>query len=66
MTFRTETQVNTYTTDHQRDSQITALSDGGWVITWESNGQDSSRRGVYAQAYNADGTTLGGETQVNT
>jgi hypothetical protein len=33
---RTETQVNTYTTRSQYNPKITALSDGGWVITWQS------------------------------
>ena len=35
-----ETQVNTYTLGDQYSQQITVLSDGGWVITWQSNGQD--------------------------
>jgi hypothetical protein len=61
-----ETRVNTYTTDYQDTPQITALSDGGWVITWASEGQDTSSYGIYAQAYNADGTAQGIETQVNT
>ena len=61
-----EVQVNTYTTNSQEDPQITALSDGGWVITWESLVQDGDNFGVYAQAYNADGTPQGGEVQVNT
>jgi hypothetical protein len=61
-----ETQVNTYTTDDQKSPQTTALADGGWVVTWESYGQDGSSYGVYQQAYNADGSARGGETQVNT
>ncbi|MEH6836649.1 beta strand repeat-containing protein, partial [Falsihalocynthiibacter arcticus] len=61
-----ETRVNTHTTSSQYNQQITALSDGGWVITWQSIGQDGGGSGIYAQAYNADGTTQGGETQVNT
>jgi hypothetical protein len=61
-----ETQVNTYTTGGQDTPQITALSDGGWVITWQSNGQDGSSFGIYAQAYSADGSKQGAETQVNT
>ncbi|MCR6500860.1 putative Ig domain-containing protein [Shinella sp. CPCC 101442] len=60
-----ETQVNSYTTHNQADPQITALSDGGWVVTWVSYGQDGSGSGVYQQAYQADGTPHGSETQVN-
>ncbi|MGH1576215.1 hypothetical protein [Planktotalea sp.] len=61
-----ETQVNTYTNSIQADPQVTGLSDGGWVITWESYLQDGSGYGVYTQAFNADGTAQGVETQVNT
>ena len=46
--------------------QITALSDGGWVVTWSSEGQDGSGYGVYQQAYNSDGSANGVETKVNT
>jgi len=66
MASRIETQVNTYITGDQRFPQITTLSDGGWVITWRSFGQDGDGYGIYAQAYNADGTTQGAEIQVNT
>ncbi|KKJ76815.1 hypothetical protein WH95_11025, partial [Kiloniella litopenaei] len=61
-----ETQVNTYTNGNQKDSSITALSDGGYVITWTSYEQDGSGTGVYLQRYDASGNPLGGETQVNT
>ena len=43
----------------------TALAGGGWVVTWESSGQDGSDAGIYQQAYSADGSALGGEIQVN-
>ncbi|WP_144055634.1 calcium-binding protein [Octadecabacter antarcticus] len=62
-----ETLVNTHTANAQQDPQIAALSDGGWVITWMSSGQDDPGDwGIYAQAYNEDGTAQGGETLVNT
>ena len=35
----TEFQVNTHTTSDQEDPSVAALSDGGFVVTWESNGQ---------------------------
>ncbi len=62
----TETQVNTYSRFNQGMSSVTALKDGGWVVTWASQGQDGSGLGVYQQAYNANGTARGTETQVNT
>jgi hypothetical protein len=61
----TETRVNTYTTGAQSDQRIAALDNGGWVVTWTSDGQDGESYGVYQQAYNADGTVLGNETRVN-
>ena len=61
-----ETRVNTYTLNDQSNAQITSLSGGGWVVTWQSYGQDGSTWGVYQQAYDASGTALGSETRVNT
>jgi Ca2+-binding RTX toxin-like protein len=60
-----EVLVNTYTTGDQRNAVATALDDGGWVVTWVSDGQDGSGAGIYQQRYQADGTVDGGETQVN-
>jgi hypothetical protein len=61
-----ETQVNSYTTDSQSHQQVAALTGGGWVVTWQSDGQDpDGSAGIYQQAYNANGTTHGGETRVN-
>ncbi len=55
--------VNTTTADHQREPQITALADGGWIVTWE--GKDDSATGIYQQRYNAAGSLVGGEQRVN-
>ncbi|MCB1518308.1 MAG: calcium-binding protein [Hyphomicrobiaceae bacterium] len=61
-----EKLVNTHTANHQSDHQITALADGGWVVTWMSLNQAvSGEYDVYQQVYNADGTKQGGETHVN-
>ncbi|UVC10698.1 putative Ig domain-containing protein [Rhizobium sp. TH2] len=62
----TETQINTYTTSEQSAPQITTLTDGGWVVTWMSYGQDGDLHGVYQQRYDADGTPHDSETPVNT
>ena len=61
-----EFQINTYTTDFQTRSDITALADGGFVVTWQSSGQDGSNYGVYAQRFDAAGAPVGGEVLVNT
>ncbi|KAF0118766.1 MAG: VBCS repeat-containing protein [Rhodospirillaceae bacterium] len=61
-----EFQVNTYTTDWQEVPSVTGLNDGGFVVTWMSDGQDGNGGGIYGQRYAADGTATGGEFQVNT
>jgi hypothetical protein len=60
-----ETQVNTTTAGSQDAPTVTAMSDGGFVVAWESSGQDGSGFGVYAQRYDASGHAAGGETQIN-
>ncbi len=60
-----ESLVNTFTNYSQFDPTITSLSNGGWVVSWTSYGQDGSGWGVYLQLYSADGTKAGPETQVN-
>lgn len=57
--------VNTYTTSAQFYPSVAMDSDGDFIIVWHSKGQDGSI-GVYAQAYNSAGTTLGMEFRVNT
>ena len=61
-----EFQVNTYATDDQNNSAGAALSDGGFVITWESNNQDGNGYGIFGQRYDASGNAAGGEFQINT
>jgi hypothetical protein len=61
-----ETLVNTYTNGNQRDAFVTGLADGGWVVTWESFGQDGFENYIYQRRYKADGVAVGDETLVNT
>ncbi len=61
-----EFQVNTYTVSSQGSPSASGLSNGTFVVTWESNGQDGSMRGVYGQLYDSSGTKIGSEFQVNT
>ena len=58
--------VNTYTTDYQGTPCVASLADGGFVVTWISDGQDGSRYGICGQRYGADGSAVGDEFQVNT
>ena len=55
-----ETHVNTYSpfATYQFHSDITALSDGGYLIVWHSEPQDGSSYGIYAQRYNASGQAV--------
>ena len=62
----TEFQVNTYTASHQLNPSVTSLSDGGFVVTWTSYGQDGSGSGVYGQRYTASGQASGNEFKINT
>jgi hypothetical protein len=61
-----EFRVNTTTTGDQTKPAIAANSDGDFVISWSSNGQDGSGEGIYAQLYNSAGVAQGSEFKVNT
>jgi hypothetical protein len=58
--------VNTWTTDDQYRQSITSLSNGGFVVVWQSDGQDGSYGGVYGQRFDSNGNKVGSEFQVNT
>jgi Ca2+-binding RTX toxin-like protein len=60
-----EFQVNSFTTNSQRNSTVAMDADGDFVVTWASYGQDGSRYGVYAQRYNAAGIAQGSEFKVS-
>jgi flagellin-like hook-associated protein FlgL len=60
-----EFQVNTYTTGDQNEPDITALSDGGFVVTWRSAGQDGTTYGIYGQRYDTDGAVAGTEFRIS-
>jgi len=60
-----EFRVNTSTFGNQSLPAIAVLSGGDFVVTWNSDGQDGSSAGVYAQRFSAGGTALGAEFQVN-
>jgi uncharacterized delta-60 repeat protein len=57
--------VNTTTANSQQLASVAALTDGGFVVTWQSNLQDGSGFGIYAQRYDAAGSRMGVETLVN-
>jgi hypothetical protein len=61
-----EFQVNTHTQSEQYKSSVAALSDGGFVVTWQSKDQDGSDYGVFGQRYDVAGAPVDSEFQVNT
>ncbi|MEM8931198.1 MAG: hypothetical protein AAGE94_08480 [Acidobacteriota bacterium] len=61
-----EIAVNSHTPADQDFPDIAAGPDGGFLIVWESAGQDMSFDGVYAQRYDAAGMAAGDEFRVNT
>lgn len=61
--------VNTQTAGDQTNPKITALSDGGFIVTWQdASGTlgDNSGTSIKAQIYAADGAKVGSEFRVNT
>jgi len=60
-----EFQVNTYTESGQSDPSVTMDAEGNFVVIWHSYRQDGSEFGVYGQRFDAAGSHLGGEFQVN-
>jgi hypothetical protein len=61
-----EFQVNTYTYLHQYIADIGMNEQGYFVIVWESQEQDGSKEGIFAQRYDSNGQPIDYEFQVNT
>jgi cysteine-rich repeat protein len=61
----TEFVVNGYTTSFQRAAHVCCEADGGFVVGWESSGQDGSDTAAIARRYASDGTPRGDEFRVN-
>ncbi|MFN6478681.1 beta strand repeat-containing protein [Nostoc sp. DedQUE07] len=61
-----EFQVNTSTNNEQVNPTVAMDTNGNFVVSWQSSGQDGSGYGVYAQRYNSSGAAVGTEFKVNT
>ena len=64
-------RVNTTTTNDQKWSSVAMDTDGDFVVTWTSKGQENNGQigfgyGIYARRYDRFGYALGREFQVNT
>jgi len=62
----TEFQVNSYESNDQVNAAAATFEDGGYVLVWQSEGQDGSGAGIFGQRYGTDGELAGEEFQVNT
>ena len=60
-----EFRVNSYTTGHQRYPSV-GESNSDFFVAWQSDGQDGSGLGAYAQLVSNAGPPLGGEFRVST
>jgi len=60
-----EFQVNSFVDGYQGNPWVAMDADGNFVVAWESESQDGSGYGVFAQRYDTAGARRGGEFQVN-
>lgn len=60
-----ELQVNSFTTGYQGNPVVALDDSGNFLVVWESEAQDGSLRGVFAQRFGSDGTPAGNEFRVN-
>ena len=56
-------QVNTQVTGTQQSPSIDSLSDGGFIVSYDSG--DGAGYGVFAQRFDANGNLVGDELQIN-
>ncbi|HSK78140.1 MAG TPA: hypothetical protein VLQ45_16930 [Thermoanaerobaculia bacterium] len=61
-----EIQVPTFTSGRQQDANVGMDAGGGFVVVWESNGQEPDGKfGIFARRFSAAGTPLGPEFRVD-
>jgi hypothetical protein len=60
-----EIQVNTYGEHNQTDPVVAMSDEGNFVVVWRSHAADGRGGGVYARRFDANGTALSDEFQVN-
>ncbi len=57
--------VNTYTTGKQERAVASPAGDDGFVLVWESEGQDGSGEGIVGRGFDSIGIPLAGEVLIN-
>lgn len=63
--FGGEFRINDYTTGPQWRPKVTASDGSGFVVVWESDGQDGAASGVFGRRFDSKGNPLGGDFRVN-
>jgi hypothetical protein len=61
-----EIPINTSTTGRQIRPSVAIEESGGFVVTWESEGQDGDGSGIFARRFDDLGNPVTGELAVNT
>ena len=64
-TVGSEFDINNFVVGDQESPQVAIAENGNYIVVWQSNGQDGSGLGVYAQLFNAEGISTGPEFLVN-
>jgi cysteine-rich repeat protein len=62
----TEFQVNTYTPERQMSPNVVVDASGGFLVVWQSYGQDGSEWEVFGQRFDPLGVPVGTEFHINT
>tara|TARA_A100001015_G_scaffold115729_1_gene128501 strand:- start:640 stop:6105 length:5466 start_codon:yes stop_codon:yes gene_type:complete len=57
--------VNEYHTEYQLNPFSAPLENGGYVVVWESKGQDTDDYGIYLQQFMCNGNKYGSQIKVN-
>ncbi len=60
-----ELQVNQFTAGDQKWARAASDSQGNFIVTWTSFGQDGTPSSVYARRFDSQGNALGNEFRVN-
>jgi hypothetical protein len=60
-----EFQANVFTTNGQTFPSVAADPSGGFVVVWQSYGQDGGGYGIFGRRYDAAGSAVGGEFAVS-
>jgi len=61
-----EFQINNHSQNAQQYPVVAAIKSGGFVVVWDSFGQDGDSWGVFGQRFSENGTSVGLEFQANT